>query len=242
MRKFGLLGKKLEHSYSKKIFDKLFLDHNINANFEVIEIDSISKFENIKNAAFNGLSVTLPYKESIIPYLDELDETASAVGAVNCIKFIDDKTIGFNTDIVGFGLSLSKILLEGNDIDKALVLGSGGAAKAVIHVLNQMQIKSTVVSRNPNSSQIGYTDLDKKIIEEHKLIINCSPLGMFPDITSYPEIPYKELNNNHIIFDLVYNPSETVFMKKARENGAKVFNGLEMLQMQALAAWEIWNA
>jgi shikimate dehydrogenase len=242
MQKFGLLGKKLEHSYSKLFFDKLFLDQNINASFEMIEIDAISQFENIKKSGFSGLSVTLPYKESIIPYLDELDETASAVAAVNCIKFNNGKAIGYNTDVVGFGLSLSKILLDRNDIDKALVLGSGGAAKAVLHVLNQIKINSTVVSRNPKGLQIGYTDLDKKIIEEHKLIINCSPLGMYPNSVSYPEIPYKELNNNHIIFDLVYNPSETVFMKKAKENGAKVFNGLEMLQMQALAAWEIWNA
>ena len=241
MKKFGLIGKKLSHSYSKIFFDELFKEQHISATFNLIEIENIAQFEKIKTEGYAGLSVTLPYKETIIPYLDELDESAAEIGAVNCIFFKNGKSIGYNTDTVGFALSLSKILINRKEVKKALILGNGGAAKAVANVFDKLGIDYIIVSRNPENDQIAYADLDKNIVMEHKLIVNCSPLGMLPNTRTFPDIPYSSLDESNILFDLVYNPAETVFMQKGSEKGATVFNGLEMLHLQALAAWNIWN-
>ena len=240
--KFGLIGKKLGHSYSKIFFEDLFKEQNIAASFDLLEIDDVNRFEQIKKEGYLGLSVTLPYKETIIPLLDELDESARETAAVNCISFKNGKSIGYNTDTVGFALSLSKILINRKELKKALILGSGGAAKAVANVLGKLNIEYKIVSRSPEAGQIGYTALDAKFLKEHKLIINCSPLGMFPSNRTFPDIPYSALDESNILFDLVYNPAETVFMQKGREQGATVCNGLEMLHLQALAAWNIWNS
>jgi len=241
MRKFGLIGKKLEHSYSKIFFDKLFNDEQIEASYDLIELEDISLFENIKKQAYSGLSVTIPYKETIIPYLDALDDSAAEVGAVNAIYFKDNQAIGYNTDVTGFALSLSKLLVNKTVLENALVLGSGGAAKAIMYALEKLHINYTNVSRNPQTGQIDYSAINKKMLEDHKLIINCTPLGMYPNTDTFPQIPYAEINDSHILFDLVYNPAETLFLQKGKEKGATVCNGLEMLNFQALAAWEIWD-
>lgn len=242
MRKFGLIGKKLGHSYSKIFFDQLFREQQIDGVFNLLEIGNIAHFEKIKKEGYIGLSITLPYKEAIIPYLDELDESAAETAAVNCVYFKNGKAVGYNTDITGFALSLSKILVNRKDHSKALILGSGGAAKAVANVLGKMNIEFKMVSRNPVNEHIGYNELNEKMIREHKLIINCSPLGMFPNNRTFPDIPYLALDESNILYDLVYNPAETVFMQKGSKQGATVFNGLEMLHLQALAAWNIWNS
>jgi shikimate dehydrogenase len=242
MRKFGLIGKKLGHSYSKIFFDQLFKEQQISATFNLIEMENIAQFEKIKKEGYVGLSVTLPFKETIIPYLDELDESAAEVGAVNCVFFKNGKSIGYNTDTVGFALSLSKILINRKEIKKALILGNGGAAKAVANVLGKLNMEYTFVSRNPESGQMSYADLDTGTVKEHKLIVNCSPLGMFPNSRTFPDIPYSAMDESNILFDLVYNPAETVFMQRGREQNATVSNGLEMLHMQAMAAWNIWNS
>jgi shikimate dehydrogenase len=242
MLKFGLIGKKLGHSFSKIFFDQLFKEQHISALFNLIEMDNIAQFEKIKTEGYVGLSVTLPFKETIIPYLDELDESAAEIGAVNCVFFKNGKSIGYNTDTVGFALSLSKILINRKEIKKALVLGNGGAAKAVSNVLGKLNIEYKIVSRNPESGQIAYADLDSKTVKEHKLIVNCSPLGMLPNTRTFPDIPYSALDESNILFDLVYNPAETVFMQRGKEQNATVCNGLEMFHLQAMAAWNIWNS
>ncbi len=241
MIKLGLIGKKLGHSFSKRFFENLFFEKQLKGSYELLELSGISEFELLKTKDFTGLNVTIPYKESVIPYLDELDETAAEIGAVNCIKFCKTGNLkGFNTDAIGFKNSLNSVLVD-KKIGKALVLGSGGAAKAVCFVLTKMNIDFLIVSRSSKAGQLTYKDLNAKLIEEHKLIINCSPLGMFPAIDGAPEIPYSALGKSHILFDLVYNPEETLFMKKGKEKGAAVCNGLDMLYGQAEAAWKIWT-
>ena len=217
------------------------MDQKIDASYDLIELEDISLFENLKKESFSGLSVTIPFKESIIPYLDELDNSAAEVGAVNAVYFHNNKAIGYNTDVIGFAISLSKLLINKGIVENALVLGTGGAAKAVMFALDKLNINYTNVSRNPQNGQISYTDIDKKIMAEHKLIVNCTPLGMYPNIDTFPQIPYAEIDDSHILFDLVYNPAETVFLQKGKEKGATISNGLEMLNLQALAAWELWN-
>jgi shikimate dehydrogenase len=244
MRIFGLIGKKLDHSFSPGYFNEKFrVEGILDASYRAFPLDEISDFPALLSSMPNlrGLNVTIPYKEAIIPYLDELDKSAEAVGAVNCIDIRNEKLIGHNTDITGFEKSLMQILKGRKDIDRALVLGSGGAAKAVNFVLKKLEIQYITLSRNPKQNQIAYKDIDKQLIKEHKLIINCSPLGMYPNLESCPEIPYHFLGNNHILYDLVYNPPETTFMKNGKNRGAEVVNGLEMLHVQAEAAWEIWN-
>jgi len=241
MLKLGLIGKTLGHSFSKRFFENLFREKRIEGSFDLIELNEIAAFEPLKKQGFDGLSVTIPYKEAVMPFLDELAESAKAVAAVNCIEFLPDgRLCGHNTDVIGFGNTLMP-LLEGRKIDKALVLGSGGAAKAVCFVLKNLGITPIIVSRMPKANQINYKDLDKKILSEHKLIVNCSPLGTFPNVDTYPNIPYQFLSKSHILYDLVYNPEETSFMQKGKEQGALVCNGLEMLHKQAEAAWEIWK-
>lgn len=244
MRQFGIIGKKLDHSFSPRYFNSKFQKEGIeDAIYRLFPLEDIAFFPKLLMTESNlsGLSVTIPYKESVIPFLDELAESAAAVEAVNCIEFLPNARLrGHNTDVIGFGDSLMP-LLEGRTIEKALVLGSGGAAKAVCFVLKNLGINPIIVSRNATSNQINYKDLDKNIISEHKLIVNCSPLGTFPQIDSFPDIPYPFLDESHILYDLVYNPEETCFMKKGKEQGALVTNGLEMLHQQAEAAWKIWS-
>jgi len=246
-RVFKLIGFPLEHSWSRGFFSQKFEDEAIDdAVYENFPLQDISSFPDLihENERIAGLNVTIPHKQNIIRYLDELDPTAEKVGAVNTIKVQRDagrlKLIGFNTDVVGFESSL-----QGNNVYldcKALILGSGGASKAVRFVLEKHNCPYLVVSRTQkDKSTITYHQITKQLVSKHKLIINTTPLGMFPNIESYPEIPYHSLTPEHILFDLVYNPTETVFLKKGKEAGSKTINGLGMLQLQALESWRIWN-
>ncbi len=245
---FGLIGFPLGHSFSKGYFDKKFRGEGIkNRAYENFPLENIGQFNDLvdANPRFAGLNVTIPYKESVIPYLDETDREAAGIGAVNTIKFVRNsgkvKLIGYNTDIVGFRKSL--LDFWDNQSNKALVLGSGGASKAVLHVLNTMDVEVVVVSRSKaGKGLINYNDLTPGLIKECKLIINTTPLGMYPQIEKKPEIPYSYISSDHFLFDLIYNPDETKFLKMGRMNGARTLNGLNMLVEQAEKSWEIWNS
>lgn len=249
MRRFGLIGYPLSHSFSAGYFTEKFAKLNIkDAVYENYSIESISKFEELldKHPDFAGLNVTIPYKEQIIPFLNEIDKVAQDVKAVNTIKFIKNnngKPIlkGFNTDIYGFQTSLLPLLESYHN--KALILGTGGASKAIKYILKNLNINYISASiEELKDDEISYEDIDKSVIEERLLIINATPLGTYPKIDTCPSLPYQYISNKHVLFDLVYNPEETLFLKKGKEKGAKTKNGLEMLHLQAEKAWEIWNS
>lgn len=245
MRLFGLIGYPLSHSFSKKYFTEKFSKENIpGCHYELFPLEDIGHFPELvrTHPDLAGLNVTIPYKQLVIPYLDELDQAAAAVGAVNTISVINGKLKGYNTDVYGFELSLRHLLSSGkNRPDKALVLGSGGAAQAVTFVLRKLNIDYKTVSRSSDKGNFTYNDLNDKIIGEHLLIINTTPLGMSPNINNLPLIPYPSLGPEHFLFDLVYNPAVTAFLEKGKIAGAATSNGLEMLYLQAEKAWDIWN-
>ncbi len=243
MKKYGLIGYPLGHSFSKKYFTEKFKVEGIDDSiYELHALKSIAEFPKLLKSTpeLVGLNVTIPYKQDIIPYLDELDSTAAEIGAVNTIKFSKGKLIGFNTDVIGFENSL-KAFITNCKIHKALIFGTGGASKAVTYVLNNMNIGTQLVSRLKTENTLDYNNIKSLDLEKYKLLINTTPLGTFPNVDSCIDIPYSKLTSNHFLYDLVYNPEETLFMKKGKMNGAKVVNGLEMLVGQAEAAWEIWN-
>lgn len=242
MKEYGIIGKSLSHSFSPKYFNNKFDALGLDARFCTFEIPHIESFTEIlaTHPALAGLCVTIPYKESIMRYLDEVDAPALKIGAVNCIRFVNGKLKGYNTDIEGFTESLKPLLPEAPV--QALVLGSGGASKAVRAGLEQLGIPYTLVSRSAAAGAIGYADLDEEIIAAHRLIINTTPLGTYPDIAACPDIPYQHLSDLHLLYDLVYNPSETLFLQKGKAKGAAIKNGLEMLELQAEANWRLWNA
>ncbi len=248
MKKYGLIGYPLKHSFSIGYFNERFQNEGIDAEYVNYEIASIDWFESIvlNNPEIAGLNVTIPYKEQVIPFLDGLDpETAGAVGAVNVIRVIRDgekvKLIGYNSDIVGFTKSIEP-MIDAKKHTHALILGTGGASKAVYHGLKSLGIASMFVSReHRNDSTYTYDELTPEVLEQHKVIVNCTPVGMFPHTNECPNIPYELLTSDHVLYDLIYNPSDTKFMKKGRAQGAKVKNGLEMLILQAEVSWEIWN-
>lgn len=244
MRQFGLIGFPLGHSFSKKYFTEKFAAEGIDAKYDLYELDDIQKFEELKyNENLSGLNVTIPYKEQVIPFLDELDEIATEIGAVNVIKFFRENGVlklkGFNSDAVGFENSIRAFLK--NYHQKALILGTGGASKAIEFVLRKLGIEVTFVSRNPKENQLAYSELNNDILSEYLVVINATPLGTFPKIDACPDIPYEYLSDKHLLFDVVYNPAETLFMKKGKERGAEVLNGEKMLNGQAEEAWRIWN-
>ena len=243
MNTFGLIGYPLEHSFSKQYFTEKFQAEGIaDAEYKLFPIENIAEFEQLRKQQLAGLNVTIPYKEQIIPYLDELDEQARKIGAVNVIKFVGDKAIGFNTDYIGFQTSLKAFLPE-NFRGKALILGTGGASKAVKAALDDLSISSSLVSRN-QSNGTTYKELhahDGEILKQYHLIINTAPLGTFPNISAKPDLPYQLLTRHHYLHDLVYNPESTAFMQAGAKYGAHVKNGLDMLIGQAESAWEIWN-
>jgi len=247
MQLFGIIGYPLGHSFSPAYFTSKFAAENVlNASYKAFPIDSINKLLPLieNQPELIGLNVTIPYKEQVIPLLHKLDETAKAVGAVNTIYINRQHTVpeltGFNTDVWGFEHSLCPLLTK--DHKKALILGTGGAAKAVAYVLDKLHIAYQYVSRNPQGTNtISYNQLNANIIDTHKLIINTSPLGMYPNIETCPDIPYALLSNKHLLYDLIYNPAETMFMQQGVKAGAKVKNGHEMLILQAEHSWAIWN-
>lgn len=207
-------------------------------NFDVSEISEFKRL--IAENKLSGLNVTIPYKEKVIPYLSSLDDTAEKIGAVNTIKFTGAGLIGYNTDAYGFQRSLEEKLKPTHK--KALVLGTGGASKAVAFVLRQLAIEVIFVSRNPHENQLSYEELGPSVITSHQIIVNCTPLGTHPNINARPHIPYKFITPEHLLFDLIYNPEKTKFLRIGEEQGAQIQNGLPMLKFQAEKAWEIWNS
>ncbi|WP_144606143.1 shikimate dehydrogenase family protein [Algoriphagus algorifonticola] len=244
MRKFGLIGYPLGHSFSKKYFTEKFEKEQIpDCSFDLFEIPQIADFTKVldANPELEGMSVTIPYKQEVIPWMDALDPACEKIGAVNCIKIEPGKLTGYNTDYFGFKGSLENWL--GPKRLKALVLGTGGASKAIKQALKDLEIEFLSVSRNPADQQISYQDLEDSpsYMADHHLLINCTPLGTFPKTEGFPPIPLSHLTSEHWVFDLVYNPSETTLMKACLSKGGKAKNGLEMLELQAEAAWKIWN-
>lgn len=243
-RIFGLLGKNISYSFSKgyftEKFDKLHLENDTYVNFDIPKIQDLS--ETIKSTNnIKGMNVTIPYKVEVIPFLDELDATAKEIGAVNTIKFAESGSLkGYNTDVVGFENSIKPFLKQHHK--KALILGTGGASKAVAYALAKNNIAYKFVSRNPEGThQISYDMVTEDLLNEYHVIINCTPLGTSPNVERCPDIAYQHLNEKHLLYDLIYNPSITTFLKNGKENGATIKNGLEMLQLQAEESWRIWN-
>ena len=246
MQKYGLIGYPLGHSFSKNYFNQKFESENIDATYLNFEIPNIKDLKTVlkENPELNGLNVTIPYKEQVIPYLDDLDEDARLIGAVNVIKFtkglFGKKLKGYNSDIIGFTQSIQPLLQPHHQ--KALILGTGGASKAVYHGLKNLGLESIFVSRTHKADDmLTYEELTPEIMAEYTIIVNCTPVGMFPKVDFCPNIPYELLTPNHLLYDLLYNPNVTLFMKKGEAQGAVVKNGLEMLLLQAFAAWEIWH-
>jgi shikimate dehydrogenase len=246
--KYGLIGYPLSHSFSRKFFTDKFLNEKIDAeylNFEIEQIDFLPKIIQ-NNPELKGLNVTIPFKEQVLSFLDRIDSAADAVKAVNTIKIIHHNGAtpileGFNTDLIGFRDSIKPLLKKYHH--KALVLGSGGASKAIIQVLTELGIETIVVSRNPQyKGEISYSDLDEGVMESYKVIVNTTPIGTYPKVEGCPPIPFEYINDQHLLYDLVYNPPMTEFLKQGELKGATVKNGLEMLHLQALASWEIWNS
>lgn len=263
MKRFGLIGYPLSHSFSKRYFTEKFANEQLTDHvYELFPIPSIEELPALigVHPGLQGLNVTIPYKEQVIPFLTDLDAGAKAVGAVNVIKITPQGWIGYNSDVDGFMGSLGDFILnhgshlyrvvEDNEEEEeeiefgvkgALVLGTGGAAKAVVYTLKQWGIPFLWVSRTPKEGEISYSDVDEAMLENYPLIINTTPLGMSPNTDSCPPIPYELLTPQNLLFDLVYNPEETLFMQKGAERGCPTKNGLEMLYLQAETAWEIWN-
>ncbi len=237
---YGLVGKNINYSFSKGYFlDKFKREKVIDSDYLNFDLERIDLIEDVFRKNFLcGLNVTIPYKEKVIPFLDELSPIAKEIGSVNTICFEDSKKIGHNTDIYGFDRTLSEINI--GNIKHALVLGTGGASKAIRHVLSKRKIKYKLVSRSKKENCILYKDLDLNIFSQNLLIINSTPLGTHPNTEEFPDIPYNYLDNKHILYDLVYNPIKTTYMKKGIEKGARVFNGLKMLEYQAEKSWELW--
>jgi shikimate dehydrogenase len=248
IRKYGLIGFPLGHSFSKSYFTSKFQHDNLidceYENYPIKEISLLKELIQSENYLL-GLNVTIPYKEQVIPYLNEIDKEAAAIGAVNTIKIYRsaEKTIlkGFNTDVVGFEGPLLDVLKAEHKL--ALILGTGGASKAVVFVLKKHNIAYRFVSRNPKGASIlSYADLTPGLVKEHKLIINTSPVGMYPNTEDYPRIPYESIGSHHILYDLIYNPEKTKFLQFGEEKKATIINGLPMLKGQAERAWQLWNS
>ena len=243
MKQFGLIGYPLSHSFSKGYFSEKFQKESIfDCQYDIFPLEKIEDFVELcaQHKNIVGLNVTIPYKEKIIPFLDELDDEAKAIGAVNTIKFTNGKMIGYNTDCFGFEMSLKPLLKAHHN--SALILGTGGASKAVEYVLKKLGISFQYVSRTKSSTSISYNDLNSFIIQHSTLIINSTPIGMYPNVDIAPNIPYDAITNQHLLYDLIYNPAETQFLTKGKIRGAQTKNGLEMLYLQAERSWEIWNS
>jgi len=236
---FGLLGKDIGYSFSRNYFSNKFRAENLQFEYVNFDLENLSTFKSLLSRDdISGMNVTIPYKQEVIPFLDELDPVAKAIGAVNTIVFKNNKRLGYNTDHIGFQNTLLNYLKPHHD--KALVLGTGGASKAVCYVLEQLKIQVQKVSRSEGPDRKAYPQLSAKDYEEHSLLINCTPLGTHPNINAYPPIDYEQLSKNHLLYDLIYNPKVTAFMKMGKVKGAEVVNGYLMLVDQAEASWNLW--
>ena len=245
MDKYGLIGYPLGHSFSVGYFNEKFSNEHINAKYINFEIPTIEDFAEVieSNPELRGLNVTIPYKEQVIPYLDSLSPEANAIGAVNVIRITrkGDKTHlkGFNSDVIGFTRSIEPLLERHHK--KALILGTGGASKAVDYGLRSLGIETKFVSRTKRPGFFTYEEITPEIIKDYNIIVNCTPLGMYPNTDVCPTLPYEAMDSHNLLYDLLYNPDETLFMQKGKEHGAITKNGLEMLLLQAFASWEFWN-
>ena len=241
MDKYGIIGFPLGHSFSRGFFTEKFAREGIDAQYLNFEIPDATMLLDIlrENPELRGLNVTLPHKQAVIPLLDELSDEAREIGAVNVIRVREGKLKGFNSDIIGFTESIRPLLQPHHK--KALILGTGGASRAIRVGLSRLGIEWTYVTRSPREKMLAYSDLTPEVMKEYSVIVNCSPVGMFPKVDQAPAIPYELLTPKHLLFDLVYNPEDTLFMQKGREQGAIVKNGLEMLYLQAVASWRFWN-
>ena len=241
MRRFGLVGKSLKHSFSKQYFDTKFRKEGIEASYENFEIESIDLIHSVfETPDLHGLNVTIPYKEKIIPYLDDLDDVAKEIKAVNTIVLSNNRKIGYNTDVFGFQLAIKPFLR--NVHERALILGTGGASKAVHHVLKNLGINVCYLSRNPVlGNQFDYSQVNLSMIQAFKLIINTTPLGTFPRVDEHPPIPLDLFTQDHLVIDLIYNPEKSKLLIEAEKSGASILNGLSMLKHQANKSWEIFN-
>ncbi|MBQ2520844.1 MAG: shikimate dehydrogenase [Paludibacteraceae bacterium] len=236
MRHYGIIGYPLLHSFSAKYFNEKFEMEHIDAEYSLYPMKELTKEQvNELMRSLDGFNVTLPHKQAVIPFLDKLDETAQAIGAVNVVY----QRVGYNTDCLGFMESIRPLLREYDR--KALVLGTGGASKAACYGLRKLGVIPTLVSRTPKEGMLGYKNLNEAVMNEYTVIVNCTPLGMLPDVDSCPDIPYKLISARHLLFDCVYNPEETLFLQKGKAQGATIRNGIEMLYGQAKAAWKIWS-
>ena len=246
MDKYGLIGYPLGHSFSISYFNQRFQDENIDAVYENYEIPNIETLPEVlsSNPELKGLNVTIPYKEKVLPFLDSIAPEARAIGAVNVIRISHhgNKTIlkGYNSDVIGFTKSIEP-MLDKKWHQKALILGTGGASKAIDYGLRHLGLETVFVSRYERPGTIQYQSITPEVIQEYNVIINCTPVGMYPKTECCPELPYEAMDNHTILYDLIYNPDETLFMKRGAEYGANVKNGLEMLLLQAFASWEFWH-
>jgi shikimate dehydrogenase len=242
MKKYGLIGYPLGHSFSKKYFEEKFAKENLrNCSFDLLPIEQIGEVKNIFSLeqSFQGLAVTIPYKEAIISFLDNITDAAKEIGAVNCIKIENGKTIGYNTDVIGFEKSLLPLVKQHHK--RALILGTGGASKAVQYVLKNLGIDFLLASRTKANNTITYEDISVEIIQTCQIIINATPLGMSPNEEGFADIPYQFLTPKHLLYDLIYKPEKTVFLQKGQKQGCAIKNGFEMLVLQAEENWKIWN-
>jgi shikimate dehydrogenase len=243
MRRFGLIGKNISYSFSpgyfREKFDRLGLR---DCRYEIFDLAEIAELPALLNRFpdLEGLNVTIPYKESVIPYLDHLDEQAGEIGAVNTLCIRAGRLEGFNTDVIGFRETLLPLLTQTDRA--ALILGTGGASKAVAYGLGQLDIHYRFVSRKPGNSHLTYSDLNAKVLKEFQILVNCTPLGTYPEVDKAPPLPYEALGSSHLLYDLIYNPSRTTFLKRGLKQGARIKNGLDMLGFQAEASWNIWNS
>lgn len=241
MKNYGLIGEKLEHSFSKHFFESKFKQENTSATYSNFELSSIDEVEQLlKREDIHGLNVTVPYKEAIIPYLDELSDEAKEIGAVNTIAFENGKTVGYNTDAHGFHQSIKPFLL--NTHHRAMILGTGGASKAVAYVLQKIGLDIIYISRNPTQEEhFEYKEINSFMLQAFGLVVNTTPVGTFPNINEMPDVPTEFLSKNHLVVDLIYNPEKTKLLTHAEKQGAVILNGATMLKEQALLAYKIWT-
>jgi shikimate dehydrogenase len=240
MKKYGLIGKSLGHSFSRRFFEAHFKSLEIDATYDLLEIQSIDRVIPFLKGGYQGLNVTVPYKETILPFLDELSPEALAIGAVNTVVFKEGKTIGYNTDAYGFQQAIKPFLTF--EHERALILGTGGSSKAVAYVLRNIGIQVNFLSREKSGANVyPYDSVNDAMLGACKLIVNCTPVGMFPHVEDCPLTSLNGIGASHLMVDLIYNPEETLLLSEAKKRGASTLNGLPMLKAQALKSWEYWN-